>query len=163
MRVTNPSQFVSRQLHYFDGKFDSITAIKVHLMETLRDQVPKTINYNLGYFEGRQSKKRWLFSQDDLSAMYQCFKDGGEITLWCDARNPVSEQSESSVRKRKQDHPTISQRQEKEEQVDTVYSDLKEKHGNKYDNPKMRLWATMIVGGLHESTDEPPACACFSV
>ena len=39
-------------------------------MEKLGDQVPETINFNIGYFEGRQSKKRWLCCQD-LNAMYQ--------------------------------------------------------------------------------------------
>ncbi len=167
MRVTKPekpSQFISRQLHHFDDKFHSITALKVHLIETLGEQVPETINFNLGYFEGRQSKKRWLCCQDDLDAMYQCYKDGGEITLWCDARKSNScnsEQSEPGARKRKQDNPTTTKRQEKEEQVDTVYSDLKEKHGDKYENPKLRLWARMIAGGLHESTDDPPAVPAF--
>ena len=69
--------------------------------------------------------------------MYQCYKEGGEISLWCDSRQPNSESSETSTRK--QDHPIPTQRQEKEEQVDSIYHDLKEKHGNKYDNPKLRL------------------------
>ena len=93
--------------------------------------------------------------------MYQCYKEGGEISLWCDSRQLSSEQSETSVCKRKQDHPTPTPRQEKEEQVDIIYCDLKEKHANKYDNPKLRLWARMLVGGLHESTDEPPAVPAF--
>jgi len=93
--------------------------------------------------------------------MYQCYKEGGEISLWCDSRQLSSEQSETSVRKRKQDHPTPTPRQEKEEQVDIIYRDLKEKHPNRYENPKLRLWARMIVGGLHESTDEPQAVLTF--
>jgi len=61
VRISNPeklSQFISRQLHHFDGKFDSIMAIKVHLMDKFGDQVPETINFNIGYFEGRQCKKQ---------------------------------------------------------------------------------------------------------
>lgn len=124
---------------------------KYALMEKLWDQVPETINFNIGYFEGRQSKKRWLFCEGDLDAMYKCYKDGGEISLWCDSRQPSSQQSESNVRKRKQDHSTLTQRQEKDDQA---FHDL-------YDNPRLRLWARMIVGGLHESTDEPPAVPAF--
>ena len=45
--------------------------------------------------------------------------------------------------------------------MDSVYHDLKEKHGNKYDNPKLRLWARMIIGGLHENTNEPPPVPAF--
>ena len=66
-------------------------------------------------------------------------QEGGEISLWCDSRQPSSESSETSTRKRKQDHPIPT----------------------KYDNSKLRLWARMIVGGLHESTDEPPAVPAF--
>ena len=80
--------------------------------------------------------------------------------MWCNSRHPGSEQSDTSVHKRKQDHPTPTQRQ-KEELVDSVYHDLEDKHGNKYDNPKLRLWARMIVGGLNESTNEPPAVPAF--
>ena len=34
--------------------------------------------------------------------------------------------------------------QEKEDEVDEVYKTLKEKHGSKYDVPKLRLWARMV-------------------
>jgi len=78
--------------------------------------------------------------------MYQCYKDFSVVYNY--SRQPSSESSETSTRKRKQDHPIPTQRQEKEEQVDSVYHDFKENHGNKYDNPKLRRWARMIVGGL---------------
>ncbi len=138
--------------------------MKVHLMEKLGDHVPDTVRFSIGYFERTVSKKRWLCCQDDLEAMYEVYKHGGEITLWCDAKKSLptnDEQPGTSTHKRKQDNPLPSKRQEKEEQVDSVYSDLKEKHGNKYENPKLRLWARMIAGGLHDSTDEPPAVPAF--
>ena len=34
---------------------------------------------------------------------------------------------------------------EREEEVDNIFSDLKEKHQDKYETPKLRLWAHMII------------------
>ena len=64
-----------------------------------------------------------------------------------------------NARKRKQGNTCPSKRQEKEEKVDTIFLDLKAKH--QYDNPKLRLWARMITGGLHDSYDVPPAVPVF--
>ena len=52
-----PSLYITRQVHHFNGKFDSITAMKVHMMEKFGDQLPDTVHFSIGYFEGRQSKK----------------------------------------------------------------------------------------------------------
>ena len=41
------------------------------------------------------------------------------------------------------------------------FLDLKAKHSDQYDNPKLRLWARMITGGLHDSYDVPPAVPVF--
>ena len=83
-------------------------------------------------------------------------RDGGEITLWCDGRKNFAT---SEQIKRKQEVTT--KRQEKEEEVDHIFSQLKDKQGDKYDRPKLRLWARMIASGLHESTDDPPDVPAF--
>ena len=98
-------------------------------MEKIGEHVPDTVHFSIGYFEHKLSKKRWLCCQDDLQDMYECFKDGGEVTLWCDAKKSVpttDEQPGTSAQKRKHDNPVTSKRQEKEDQVDSIYSDLRE-------------------------------------
>ena len=40
-------------------------------------------------------------------------------------------------------------------EINDVFDELKEKQKD-YDVPKLRLWARMIVNGIHESTEEPP-------
>ena len=55
-------------------------------MEKLGDHAPDTINFDIGYFEGKQSKKRWLCCQEDLEAMYKSHRNGDEIMFWCEAR-----------------------------------------------------------------------------
>ena len=134
------------------------------MMEKMDKHVPDTVHFSIGYYQGRQSKKRWLCCHDDLLVMYECNKEGGEISLWCDGRKPTSadgddEQPATNSRKRKQ--ASASTRHDKEDRVDNIFMDLKEQHGERYDNPKLRLWARMIASGLHESTEEPPGVPAF--
>ena len=74
--------------------------------------------------------------------------------MWCDSTSPK--------RKRQDDTTTSpSKRQTKEDEVDSTYQTLKKKHLEKYETPKLQLWARMIVGGLHDNTDEPPDIPAF--
>ena len=125
------------------------------LIEELKDHVPDNLSFQVGYYEaGKQTKRRWLYCAEDLQAMYMFFKPNTEVMLWCDGKD---EDSGKTPRKRKQDS---SRREEKEEEVESVFLDLKEKHAE-YDIPKLRLWARMITSGLHDSTDEPPKVPVF--
>jgi len=40
-------------------------------MEKLSEHIPDDINFTLGYLEGRQSKKRWLYSNDTPTSKWQ--------------------------------------------------------------------------------------------
>ena len=118
-------------------------------MEKLGNHVPETINFNVGYFEGKQSKKQWLCCQEDLESMYRTHKNGDEITLWCEAKTNKRKKDDDDV-------PCASKTQNKEAEVDLIFLELKKKHHEIYEVPKLRLWARMIVGGLHNNTDKPP-------
>ena len=41
-----------RQLHRFKSQFDSVVAIRVKLAEEFKEQVPNTLDFSVGYFEG---------------------------------------------------------------------------------------------------------------
>ena len=164
VKIINPlkkSDVVVRQLHRFNSKFDSLTALRVKLIDEFAETVPDTVNFNVGYFDGRQQAKLWLVTDEDLDSMYSKYRTG-EITLWCDGRQ--SDRSGEEVRsKRKRDsEASASRRQEKEEEVDTVFKDLKEKHGNNFDTPRLRLWSRMICSNLHEDMENPPDIPAFS-
>ena len=105
------------------------------------------------YFEGK-SKKRWLCSKEDLDVMYKSLEKNDEIVLWCESNSHVQK------RKKQEDAPA-SKRQAKEDEINSVYDSLKKKHEEKYEIPKLRLWARMITSGLHDSTDEPPDIPAF--
>ena len=126
-------------------------------MEKLSEHVPVTTNFNIGYFEGKQTKKRWIYCQADVDAMYNFFKPDSEVLLWCDAK---CEDTDDSNKSRKRKHEQ-TRREEKEQEVDDIFSELQDKHSQSYEIPKLRLWARMMVSGLHSSTDEPPAVPAF--
>ena len=149
---------VVRQLHHFHERFDSVITLRAKLIEELKKHVPDSVTFNVGYFEGQQHSKVWLVSCDDLDAMYAKYPRG-QITLWCDSRIERSRE-ESVSAKRKRDE-TNTRRQEKEDEVDEVYLNLKSKHADKYSTPKMRLWARMITSNLHDDLDNPPNIPAF--
>lgn len=160
MKIVNPlkkSDTVMRYLHHYNRKFESVIALRTKLVEQLKDQVPDSLTFNIGYFEGHQHSKVWLVSDDDLHAMYAKYPRG-DITLWCDGR--TDEECVSGRTKRKRDEAT-SKRQEKEEEVDAVYQQLKDKHGEKFGIPKLRLWARMVCSNLHDDLDNPPDIPAF--
>ena len=60
VKIINPlkkSDVVVRQLHRFNSKFDSLTALRVKLIDEFAETVPNTVNFNVGYFDGRQQAK----------------------------------------------------------------------------------------------------------
>ena len=159
MKIVNPAKktdFIFRELHHFNSRFESVTAIRMKLIDEFQQQVPNSISFSVGYFEKRQQAKLWLVTNDDLKSMY-CKYPEGELVLWCDGRTDDDEPHERSGRKRE-----TSKRQEKEGYVEEVYKDLKEKHSDKFDNPKLRLWARMISSNLHDNMEEPPDIPAFS-
>ena len=123
--------------------------------------MPNTIDFSVGFYEGRQSKKRWVYCQDDLDAMYSD-RNGGELTLWCEGRkNGATTDSIDQPGPHRRKSEATTRRQEKEEEVDQIFSDLKDKHCGNYSSPKLRLWARMIASGIHESIEEPPDVPAF--
>ena len=73
LKVIDPKKknsFVVHDVHQFHGRFSSVIDLKAKQMEEFQEQVPETVSFNVGYFEGHQSAKKWICSQEDLEAMY---------------------------------------------------------------------------------------------
>ena len=164
MKIINPlkkTNVVLRQLHHFHSRFESAIQLRAKLIEHFKEQVPDSVTFEAGFYEGQRHAKMWIVSNDDLTAMYQKYPRG-EITLWCEGR---SEEDVNERKKRKREETTVTtKRQEKEEEVDDIFKQLQEKHGdnNKYDIPKLRLWSRMMASNLHDSLDDPPNVPAFS-
>ena len=46
--------------------------------------------------------------------------------------------------------------EQKEEEIDRIFYQLKHKHSSKYTDPQMKLWARMIANNLHTDLEDPP-------
>ena len=146
---------ITRQLHLKTDKFDSVTAMKVHLMDELGDEVPSSIHFEVGYYEKR-SNKCWLVKNEDLQAMYSSLKSGNEVLLWCDCSGiEPSCDDKKSAKKRSSSASSSS------EDVDELFDTLTQMHEDKYTIPQRRLWARTIHCGTHDSFDTPPALPMF--
>ena len=100
------SKFTQRDLHDICHKFDSVAALRSGLYHELVDEIPDG-DFNVGYFEGSQHKKKWLVCQADLEAMYAHFKGKQHIRLWCDGKERLSasdSQDDERPRKKKNTH-----------------------------------------------------------
>ena len=102
--------------------------------------------------------------------MWSELRSTAKLVLWCDGL-----QGESSAKcKQKRGHGCESdddeqgatkkrktKSQDKEEQVQDIVDTLKEKHGSKFTVMQLRIWAEMIAGSIHMSTDDPPGTSMF--
>ena len=159
LKIINPnkkSNFIIRDVHHFGGKFATILDMKRKIMQEFKDELPETTDFNVGYFYGKQSAKRWIVTQEDLDAMYKTEKD--KFLLWADARVIASDGATAIGQKRKcgDSYSFTNKRQQIEAEVDSTVAELKEKQGDKYSLPQLRLWARSIISGNHDSTEEPP-------
>ena len=56
----------------------------------------------------------------------------------------------------------MSKREEKESMVDEMVQELKENRDKSFSEAQYRLWACMIITGVHASKDTPPQIPMFS-
>ena len=116
-------------LHNFTSRFESAVVLRMKLVQEFKDVVPDSLSFSVGYFEGQNHSQIWLVTREDFSTMYGKVPKRGDylVVQW-------SRVSERSAREMK-----FHQRDRKEDEVDDIYKELKEKHGEKYDTPRLRL------------------------
>ena len=97
VKVLNPikrKKAVTRQMHEFKGRFQTVKQLKTQIFEELCDELPEDSASEVGYFEGRQaSSKVWMVTKKDLDAMY-C-EGERDFFLWIQT---VEEESDDSGR-----------------------------------------------------------------
>ena len=120
------------------------------------------------FFKGRATganNRKWIVSVEDLRRMYSLFQPGDDIVLWCDGS--VSNQETATCTKNKyqaesdNERASTSKRAKKEEEIDKIRDELKEKHGDKFSAPWYELWARLIVSGQRTSRDVSPSIPLF--
>ena len=149
------SEFVTRELKTFTGIVETVKTLKLKLMEKLDTLVPSTLDFQVGYFSGKQSKKYWLIEDSDLKEMYD--KDSrNSIFLWCDR---ADERTKEPKRKRSSSHETLSsksKRVEIEEDIEDTVERIKEVHGDKFSYSQYRIWARLVKSGMFKDISVVP-------
>jgi len=160
VKIINPnkkSESIVRQLNNFASKFKSVEEARAKIREEFDDQVPDN-DFSLGYYDGSQQARVWLYIREDFVAMYsKC----GPISLWCDGNY-----SSGVSRKRKREDAAehSAHHLAKEDESEAIFMELRQKHYStgRYDTPRLRLWSRMISAGIHDNYDEPPDIPAFS-
>lgn len=141
------------------------------LKEVIRRQLQDDItakDFDVGYVQGSNVIR--IRSREDLSEVWADLRrPNSKLVLWCDGlkerRNRKRTQNEadsddddisvSTAKKRKQQPG-------KEEEVKEILESLKKKHDSNYTPMQFRIWAEMVAGGLHTSTDDHPNTTMFA-
>ena len=159
VRFVNPdqkSQYVTKIWHNEHSKFKSISHLKQSLCESFEDKLNGSENFVCGYLD--KASKRWIEDDQDLEAMYQLFKNRDcDVTLWC-----IAEKRGKKRKIEESEEAAPTKRASKEDQVDAMAMELREKHGEKYDFRQLQLWARMKLNGQHTSLEHPPCIPFFS-
>ena len=130
-------------MHDCHTKFESVIVLRAKLIERLGEQVPNTVTFDVGYYDGQHHSKIWLCSNKDLEVMYHKYPSS-EITLWCDGC--TNEDSTGCKKRKRDDSSSGHSKRQKREEVDTVFDQLKEKHGSKYKRPRQQSVTSAISG-----------------
>ena len=123
-------------------------------MEEMDTLVPSSLDFQLGYFSGKQSKKHWLIEDGDLKEMYA--KDSKRsIFLWCDR---AEEQPKELKRKRSSSHDgsSKSKRVEMDEDLEETAERIREVYDDKFSYSQYRIWARLVKSGMFKDISVVP-------
>ena len=106
------------------------------LKEQFDEQVSSSPEFALGYFDGSQQAKVWLYTAEDLVAMYSKYPKGGAINLWCDGDYGYIDGA--SLKRKRDAGEQSAYRKSKEEENESIFKNLNDKHSTKYDMPRLQ-------------------------
>ena len=124
--------------------------------------IDNSADFDVGYFEG--TKRIWIRTNEDLNKLLQSIRTKS-ITLWCtgrkrgDKRGRVTSGSSSDSEEdfhRKRKKKKKGAQEERNDRVDELVDELRDKHGESFSNLQYRVWAETVLGGHHKSLDKPP-------
>jgi len=78
----NKKRATVHEMYDVERRFESPDALKAQIIGSFGDKVVQNYGqFQIGYFEGRGSGKRWISSDRHLNKMYSLFESGSRITL----------------------------------------------------------------------------------
>ena len=142
--------------------YSSVDDLKEQLLKEFRDKVSDPVQ-SIGYIEpghGLRGKQRWLYSESDLTTMYD-IHNRKEIILWCfgksperGTKRPLAESRSNGAAPKKASN--YSKHADRIAEVEEIEDELKDKYSNNFSDVQYRAWANLIVMKKHESLDKPP-------
>ena len=144
------------------GEVNSLADFRHAILAQFGDKlVDSDSDFNFGFYKG--TKQIWVRNDQDLDELMQLLQaKSSTLTLWCEGRDKKrkkkasdssgSDNESNGTRKKKKG----SSSDDRMSRVDDIVDNLREKHGHAYSNLQFRVWAETIVGGRHESMDNPP-------
>ena len=148
----------------------SIEKLKALIKAQLQKEVTQNGDFDVGYLQGSNIVS--IRTKEDLLEIWASFQKGVSTILWCDGlkkacqkrprHGDFSSGDESDdfplskvAKKRKKD-------EEKEDRVEATIKNLKEKNGvSTYTQMQYRIWAEMIIGGVHADVSHAPTSTMF--
>ena len=168
----NKKRATVHEMYDIERRFESPDALKAQIMDSFGDKVVQTMDsFQIGYFEGRGSAKRWISTDRDLNKMYSLFDSGSRITLWCDGSEEKENQpptkkkrTEGSEKLEKTEKSgSNSKRDAAEQELKEILDQLKT-NNPKPTLPQIRLWGKMIQAGQYDNYKTLPdiqlICGC---
>ena len=155
---TNPKKkkdFVVRMWHDVSEEFYSLSALKLQLMDSFPEELPSSMDFQVGYFEGRSHAKRWLIENRDLDKMNSLYMAGSTINLWCEGKSPTGDCDHYDRAEQPPSKKPKMSKSDSTDELDTISSKLREKHSD-MPAPKLRLWSKLIQSGRYDDYDTPP-------
>ena len=133
-------------------EFQSPTELK-KLMDTFKDKLPDSFDFQVGYVTKKGSSKRWIEQEADLTSMYKQLEGSETVTIFCDGKH---KEPTPPTRKRKRTNDDPPPASDHEGEIKQVANDLSERHGSKWNHRQYQIWARMHVNNQWDSLDEPP-------
>ena len=154
-------------------------ALKEEVSLQLGETVSRLLDFPIGCY--KESKKIWIQNQKDLQDAWQLLMQNKSLTLWCHGpdgkRKRAGQESESDEtsdsvdvgpsrkggmkKKSRSSAKTRLSSDEKADQVQKLKTQQEQRHGTEFNTCQYRLWAEMIVAGIHDSMEKPPEVPMF--
>ena len=150
-------------------RFKSVEDIKKQLKKGFENELPGHENIEFGYIRpghGARGKQQWIVSMEDLDDMYCDYSDKKEVLLWAFGSDKTSgaQRRKRSCSPTQEEVPTVSKKSRskydshahKMMEVETIVDDLTEKHGGKFSQEQLNVWAHLAHMKKHQSFEDPP-------
>ncbi|XP_064390049.1 uncharacterized protein LOC135337959 [Halichondria panicea] len=139
------------------------TCLKEIIRAQLKQEiVPDIHDFDVGYVQGTNVIS--IRSSEDVQEVWSELKTSSKLILWCDGLKDKPQKRELNCESDDELRTTKKRKTkslEKEDRVQEIVDNLKENHGSKFTIMQLRIWAEMIVGNMHTSTDDPPSTSMF--